>query len=203
MEAPPTEAAQAVVPPDEALAARARQGDGEAFAALVRRYQTPLFRYTQRMLGNVQDAEDAFQETFLRVHRNFYKYEPGRPFRPWLYRIAANLCRDRLRYRLRRRWVSLDAPLVTGESSGATLGDMVAGAGTEADLGARNAETNRRIAKALGTLSTKHREVFVLARFEGLTYEEIATVLEVPLGTVKSRMSKATGTLFRALEDLR
>ena len=96
--------------------------DAEAFTAMVHRYKTPLFRYAQRMLGNVQDAEDVFQETFLRVHHSLDRYDPRRPFKPWLYRIAANLCRDKLRHRMRRRWLSLDRLLSDDNPAGGTLG---------------------------------------------------------------------------------
>jgi RNA polymerase sigma-70 factor (ECF subfamily) len=187
---------------DEALAARAQAGDAEAFTVVVHRYKTPLFRYAQRMLGNVQDAEDVFQETFLRVHRSLDRYDSRRPFKPWLYRIAANLCRDGLRHRMRRRGLSLDRLLSDDNPASGTLGDTVPGA-EAADGPARTEETQRRIAEALAGLSLKHREVFVLARYEGLTYEEIAATLDVPLGTVKSRMSNAGAALFKALEDLR
>ena len=95
---------------DEELMRRAAHGDEDAFALLVRRYESPLYGYLRRMLGNGADAEDAFQETFLRVHQHRSRYRQGAPFRPWLYQIATNLCRDRLRSRRRHPQVSLDAP---------------------------------------------------------------------------------------------
>ena len=95
---------------DERLAVQARRGDTAAFALLVKRYEQPLFRYLRRMLGNTPDAEDMFQETFLRVHQHLGRYRDNAPFRPWLYRIATNLCRDRLRYRRRHPMLALDAP---------------------------------------------------------------------------------------------
>ncbi len=196
---PYTETERGVGPSDESLAGRAQGGDAEAFARLVRRYESPLFGYMRRMLGNAHDAEDAFQETFLRVHANLHKYRADRPFRPWVYRIATNLCRDRLRYRKRRPSVSLDAPCDTG----AALGERLAAGGEGADGPARTAETRERLEAALGRLSAKHRAVFLMARYEGLPYEEIAAVLRVPVGTVKSRMNKAVKVLLQDLEDLR
>lgn len=95
---------------DEALMARAQGGDMSAFTALVRRYETRLFNYIRRMVGNASDGEDLFQETFLRVHKHLHKFRTSALFRPWVYRIATNLCRDHLRYRGRRPTISLVAP---------------------------------------------------------------------------------------------
>lgn len=198
MAAPPAEN----TPSPDDLAARAQSGDQAAFAALVRHYDTSLLRYLWRMLGNAQDAEDAFQETFLRVYRNLHKYRTDMPFRPWLYRIATNVCRDRQRYLRLRRWTSLDAPLGGDNAGAATLADHLAANGAQTDAPAREKEAQQRIEAELAKLSPKHRAVFLLARYEGLGYDEIAKVLRIPVGTVKSRMNKAVGLLLRELEDL-
>ena len=93
---------------DEQLMAQSRRGDHRAFALLVRRYEAPLYGYLHRMLQNGADAEDAFQETFLRVYRNLHRFRPDSRFKPWVYPIAANLARDRLRARKRRAEEPID-----------------------------------------------------------------------------------------------
>lgn len=184
-------------PADEDLMARVKSGDDGALEQLVRRYEQPLFQYARRMLGNAADAEDVFQEAFLRVflHRN--RFWSGAPFRPWLYRIATNLCRDRLRYRARRREIQPEAddgfldPIARAPA-----------AGIAPDAAAEGEERGRRMREALGALSVKHRAVFLMAHQEGLTYAEIARVLRIPAGTVKSRMNKAVSQLMAALESI-
>ena len=175
---------------DEHLAARARGGEESAFAALVRRYEQPLYAYARRLLGQTADAEDVFQETFLRVFQHLDLYDTARPFRPWLYQIATNLCRDRLRYRMRRPTLSLDASPVDTADARAT---------PRARATAR--ERAARLETALAALSPKHREVFLLARYEGLSYEEVAETLDIPVGTVKSRMNTAVGFLMKRMQD--
>ena len=95
--------------PDEVLMARVQAGDEQALALLVHRYEHALFNYARKMLGRAEDAEEIFQETFVRVYQHRARYRPERPFRPWLYRITTNLCRDRLRYRKRRPEVNESA----------------------------------------------------------------------------------------------
>lgn len=189
-----------IQPPDEELMAQAQGGDQEAFALLVHRYEKPLFSFLRRMTGNTADAEDVFQDTFLRVHLHRDQFRSGSPFRPWLYRIAANLSVDRLRRRKRWWWFSLDAP--SGDNpEGLSLGDTLAARGAHADTGARTDETARALEQALAALPAKHRTVFLMARYEDLSYEEIAQALEIPLGTVKSRLNTAVQRLRDAMKE--
>ncbi|HDP35558.1 MAG TPA: RNA polymerase sigma factor [Candidatus Hydrogenedentes bacterium] len=175
---------------DEQLMRRSRSGDEDAFALLVRRYEAPLYRYLFRMLQNSADAEDVFQETFLRIYRNLHRFREDGRFKPWAYRIAANLARDRLRARKRRSELPLDDG-TTGNGPMPPQPDAAAGA----------AETARRVEMALSRLPAKQRSVFLLARYEGLAYGEIARMLRIPVGTVKSRMNKAAQFLLRCLEQ--
>jgi len=105
---------------------RAQSDDEDAFAQLLRRYERPLFQYLCRFSGNAADAEDLFQETFLKAYKHRALYCRDRPFRPWVYQIATNMCRDRLRWRIRKAEVSLDAPLRSDASDGGTFGDPLA-----------------------------------------------------------------------------
>ena len=191
--------------PDAVLVERARSGDtardrADAFAALVRRYERPLYVYAKRMLGSADEAEDVFQETFLRVHLNLERFRQGAPFRPWLYQIATNLCRDRLRWWRRRPQVSLYAPR-GGDPGAGTVADAVAAPGAGPDQRAREAELSARLEKAVAQLPVKQRAVFLMARYEGLPYGEIASALGIPLGTVKSRMNTAVQRLLSAVEE--
>jgi RNA polymerase sigma-70 factor, ECF subfamily len=186
---------------DEGLVERARHGDEVAFALLVRRYERPLFNYLRRMTRSAADAEDLFQETFVRVHRHLDRFRAGAPFKPWLYRIATNRCKDHLKYMARRRHDSLDAPIGDEGSSG-TLRDLVASTGAGPDAEARAGELAERIEEAVARLPLKQRSVFLMARYEGLAYAEIAETLRIPIGTVKSRMHKAVKALMTDLEDV-
>ncbi|MCC6143951.1 MAG: RNA polymerase sigma factor [Candidatus Hydrogenedentes bacterium] len=185
---------------DEELVALARSGEAYAFAVLVRRYEQPLYSYLRRLCGNASEAEDLFQETFLKVHVNLHQFQEGRPFRPWVYRIATNVCRDRQRYRKRRPQVSLETPIGDG-GEGGRLADLVASEAPAPDAQAQASETSARLEAAVAALPVKHRAVFLMARYEGLAYEEIARALRVPVGTVKSRMHKAVQHLLAAMED--
>lgn len=175
---------------------RAQCDDRVAFGVLMRRYERPLYNFVRRMIGSASDAEDLFQETFLRVYRHRSRYRAGKPFRPWLYRIATNLCKDHLRYRSHRRHASLDAPL--GDEGG-SLGDVVANGSADPLAKAEATETLARLEAAVQALPVKHRTVFLMARYDGLSYEEIARTLRIPVGTVKSRMNKAVSILMDAV----
>lgn len=177
---------------DEELAARAAR-DGHAFAALVHRYERPLYGYLRRMLNDPSDTQDDFQETFLRVYKNIDQYFSLRPFKPWLYAIATNYCTDLQRRRALRRFL----PLFHRDNIPRDVPDPARGPAERAEA----AETAARLAIALQTLDPAHRAVFLMARYEGLSYVEIAQALKIPLGTVKSRMNTATRALLRLLSE--
>lgn len=185
---------------DTLLVELARAGDARAFGDLVRRYEKPLFNYLRRMLRNATEAEDVFQETFLKVHQHLDSFREGAPFRPWLYRIATNCCRDRQRYLGRRPQVALETPLGR-EGDGGTLEDVIADEQPSPADHARTTETAERLAAAVHALPMKHRAVFLMARYDGLPYEEISAALDIPVGTVKSRMNKAVKLLLETLGD--
>ncbi|MCC6696290.1 MAG: RNA polymerase sigma factor [Candidatus Hydrogenedentes bacterium] len=184
---------------DEDLMRATCQGDMGAFGQLVRRYEGPLYRFLRRMIGNAAEAEDVFQEAILRVYLSRDRFDVNASFRPWLYRIAANCCRDRMRYWRRRPAVSLEAASMEGHTEG-HIGHLAAR--TPAPDGLAEAEELReRLEAAVARLPIKHREVFLMARYEGMPYEEISESLGVPVGTVKSRMNKAVRVLMNQLEE--
>jgi RNA polymerase sigma-70 factor, ECF subfamily len=177
---------------DEVLFGHVKAGQEEAFEALVRRYEKPLYNYLRRMAGYASDPEDLFQETFLRVYTHRMRFREQAPFRPWLYRIATNVALDCLRRNKRRPTLSLDAsPLQTA----------IAAPNSAADALARREETQERLRRALEELPDKHRAVFLMARYEDMDYPAIAEALEIPVGTVKSRMHKAVRLLRDAMKE--
>jgi len=178
-------------PPDEALVRRSLHGDRSAFAELVERYKGPICNLAYRMLGHRQDAEDVAQEVFLHVFRALGQFDFDQRFSPWIYRIAANLCLDRLR-RHRGLVISLDAPLDQDHRFYRQIPDPTAGPQELAE----KAETGREIQAAIDALPEKYRMILILRHFHDLSYEDLAGALDLPLGTVKTR-------LFRAREFLR
>ena len=183
---------------DEELIALVLEGNTSVFEVLVKRYEMPLFNYIRRMVGSASDAEDLFQETFIRVYTHIEKFRLGARFRPWLYKIATNICRDHLKYRSRHVHISLEAE-VGSDNRSETLLDRIEAPTPNPSEVASATETAELLEAAVGKLPAKHRAVFLMARYEGMPYDEIARTLGIPVGTVKSRMSKAVQLLLAEL----
>jgi RNA polymerase sigma-70 factor (ECF subfamily) len=182
--------------PDEGLLiARVQQGDTAAFGELVGRYQSRLYTLAYRMLGQREEAEDTVQEAFVQAFRALHRFRPGERFAPWIYRIATNLCIDALRKR-RYRQLSLDSPVLED----ADRYRYVAGGGNSPEEELLAADLRRWLERAVGALPPNYRAVVVLRHVQGLSYQEIAAVLGVPLGTVKTRLFRAREILRRQLE---
>ena len=162
---------------------RARNGDLNAFNELVVEHQTLVYNLCYRMLGQAQAAEDATQEAFVSAWRNISTFR-GETFRPWLLRIAANLCRDELRRRGRRPSASLDTALEAGMPDPPDDDPSP-------DDSALTSELRGRLQAALMELPEDQRTAIVLCDVEGLDYNEIATAMKTSLGTVKSRIARA------------
>ncbi len=173
-------------PRDEELMLRVRHGDGEAFRALYERHKGPLLRFCFQMLRNWEDAGDVLQDAFRWVAAHAAAYEPRARFTTYLYRIARNRCIDILRSR--RRWNL--KPLPTGFDAA----DDTAGA-PRFEPG----EIESHIRKALDDVPELYREVLQLRIVEAMSYDDIAEVLDCPVGTVKSRLHTALGLLRQAL----
>jgi RNA polymerase sigma-70 factor (ECF subfamily) len=170
--------------------------DPQAFARLVERWQKPIQRLCLRMLGDVHRAEDLTQEAFVRVFARRKDYEPVGRFSTFLWRIALNLCYDELRKINRRGESSLE----DNADERGELHFMADGAAPDLRLVEdERAETVRR---ALLQLPEPYRVVVVLRHYEGLKFREIGEVLDIPEGTVKSRMVEALNQLSRALKPL-
>ena len=182
---------------EELLAAYIEMGSREAFEELVRRYERELYGYLYRFLGDAQLAEDAFQATFLEVYLHCREFDPSRRFRPWVYRIATTRAIDLLRRNRRHRLLSLDARGPSWAGNRPTdLPD--AKARTPLEL-LETSEIRQRFRLLVDSLPTRLRNVLVLVMFGGLEYHEAAEALEIPIGTVKSRIHNAIFRLRRIL----
>ena len=187
---------------DEELLTRFQAGRKEAFGVLVRRYERELYGYLRRYLGDGNLAEDVFQNTFLQLYLKSGQYEAGRPVRPWLYTIATNQAIDALRRNGRHQAVSLDQ--ARAESSGGDvqgLMDMLECSDLGPDDLAHGQECRERVRASVDRLPEFLRQVLVLAYYQGLKYREIADVLGIPVGTVKSRLHAALVKLQEAWSE--
>lgn len=177
---------------DEQLLARLRTGDREVFGPLVRRYEREMYGYLRRYLGDDDLADDVFQTTFLAVFRKIKQYEPGRAARPWLYTIATNQAIDALRKRNRQADRRADGLTTTDEDGEPRpLFELLPAAGEPPPDRAERVEERERVRACVEKLPDLLREVILLAYFQGMKYRDIADALEIPLGTVKSRLHAA------------
>jgi RNA polymerase sigma-70 factor (ECF subfamily) len=175
-------------PSDEALLRAWQAGDAIGFEALFRRWQAPLRRHLARMLDDEAAADDLVVETFLRLRRHRDRWRPGTPLRPWLFTIARNLARNRLRAERLWGWLPLTAARAEHASP--------------APHGREDDEIRRRVAAAFAALPAAQREACSLRLLADLPLEEIARVMHVPVGTVKSRLFHGLRRLRAQLADL-
>jgi RNA polymerase sigma-70 factor (ECF subfamily) len=173
------------VEPDAALVARAAAGDREVFGVLVTRYQASVRRVTRAVTGNADDGDDAAQDAFLSALDRLETYDSSRPFGPWLMRIASNAAIDLVR----RRTVRAASPLEP----------TVASPGLSPATEAEAAEIRRELSAALAELPPRQRAAVTLFDVEGYAHAEIAAMLGVPEGTVRSDVFHARRTLRKAL----
>ncbi len=173
---------------DIQLMARLKRGDTHALEKLIRRYQTPLLNFFRRLGANIDRAEDCAQETFIKLYGYRYKYRPTAKFATFLYTLARHTWIDEYR-RQRRSRISHEATENTEH-----LSELCASVADHKD-------DRLDIETALGRLSEKLRMTVILNIYQGLNYEEISKVLNIPVGTVKSRMSLAFEALRKVLKD--
>ena len=187
---------------DEKLIAEARTGNQGAFNSLVGRYEMELYGYLRRYVGDATLAEDVFQNTFLKVYEKLDQYEQGRPFRPWLYTIATHQAVDTLRRQNRRKAVSLDRHGSSGlESDQSSLADLLVARDESPQDAMSREEQKQALRQAVEELPELYRQVMLLAYYQEMKYKDIAEVLGVPLGTVKSRLHAAVNRLMGKLKD--
>ena len=175
---------------EQLVEAYLRERQEKHFEILMRRYERELFTFLRRFLGNAQHAEDVFQGTFLSVHLRIEQFEPGKRFRPWLYAIASNKAIDFMRRNKRHQMASLDSTVQHAESDEAMV-SRLSSQGPSPDEQAIRSETNAKVREAVGQLSESTQQLIQLAFYQGLKYADIAEILDIPVGTVKSRVFTA------------
>ncbi|HOG92393.1 MAG TPA: sigma-70 family RNA polymerase sigma factor [Opitutaceae bacterium] len=187
---------------DQLLVARFKDGDEGAYNEMVSRYWGRIYAMVHQLLRNQQDAEEVTQDAFIRAHRGLANFRGESAFSTWLYQIATNLARNRYWYWWRRKrdhTVSFDQP-VGGENE-TTLAEIIpAEVETPGDATVTQ-EFVGRIAAGMEKLNPKHREILILRNVKNLSYEEIADILGISVGTVKSRIARARENLRAQLGE--
>jgi RNA polymerase sigma-70 factor, ECF subfamily len=194
---PRSEERQVISLSDEDLMAEAAEGNERAFTELVNRYKARVVNLVSRLLNDREASDDISQEVFVRVFLHRKNYRRGAKFSTWLFTIAANLAKNEIRRRKRRRnWTSLDEMQETLHDSSLQLMDPRAN--REGDVEVR--QLQGIVGAAIATLPERYRVALVLRDIEGLAYEDIAQVLRIPGGTVRSRINRARLMLKKKLE---
>jgi RNA polymerase sigma-70 factor, ECF subfamily len=177
---------------DEELVLQFREGRREAFGVLVKRYEGELYGYLRRYLGDSTLADDVFQNTFLQVYTKIGQYEPGRPVRPWLYTIATHQAIDALRRQNRHQAVSLDQERQESEAGEVPqLLGLLENRGPGPLDQLQGEERRQLVRTSVERLPEFLRQVVIMAYYQGLKYRDIADILGIPVGTVKSRLHSA------------
>lgn len=189
---------------EDLLLAYRSDGDRRAFETLVHRYERELFNYLRRYLNDAEMADDAFQATFLQVHLKCEYFEPGRKVRPWLYTVATNQAIDAQRRNRRHQMASLDRCCRAGDQDdeGGSLMEFLGSDEPAPDAHIESAEVDAQVHQAVSHLPESLKEVLTLVYYQGLKYREAAEVLEIPVGTVKSRLHAAIRKLEPSLTHL-
>jgi RNA polymerase sigma-70 factor (ECF subfamily) len=182
-----------MVDTDEELVTAFRGGDIAAFDTLVQRWERKIQGAVYRIMGSGEEARDLTQETFLRAYRGLPSFKSEARFSSWLYQIALNLCRDRLRQRRGKTLMSID------DLDATTAARIERGGPSAQDL-VEARDLARLVASAMSELPEEQREVIVLKEYQGLTFQEIADTLEVPVSTVKTRLYRGLVQMRERLE---
>jgi len=173
----------------------ALNGDQRAFAELVELYKDKIYHLAYRMLSNRHEAEDIVQETFLRVYRNLDRYDDKQKFSTWIYRIATNLCIDRLRKR--KPTYSLDAEM--NDQEGIDGYSIIPSDNVTPETELLLSETQSMIYEAIDSLPVKYRSVMILRYLQDLSLQEISDVLDMPVTTIKTRVHRGREFLRKKL----
>jgi RNA polymerase sigma-70 factor (ECF subfamily) len=179
-------------PGDDALVASAQKGSEAAFAEIVRRYQRAVYRVAWALTRNDADADDLAQEAFVRAWGAIGRFNVGQPLYPWLARITTNLAYSLFRHRKRRPETPIEPLLEAGRQFGVD--------DDPADHAVKN-ERDENLRACFAQLTPEHQSVLALRVVQDLSYDEIARALNVPVGTVMSRLARARGVLAKLMEE--
>jgi len=187
----------APLPSDELLVTRILSGEAELYETLIARYERPIVNFIYRMIGDYEQALDLAQEVFFKAYRSLARFDPTFRFSTWLYRIASNRSIDHLRKQTPVH-LSLNDPKDNEQGSEGVIQLKSASRGPEDLLASR--ELGEQISHAIDALPAPYRELILLRHLQGMSYEEIARMKRLPLGTVKNRLFRAREILRKKLE---
>ncbi len=189
-------------PDDHSLVQRARSGDERAFRLLVERYQKKVYAVALGMVRDREEAMDVVQEAFVKVHRSLDSFKADATFYTWLYRITVNVCIDVIRRRGAMRSDSVEFDERVGHDlAEANLGAVSSQLGSNPEKSVLQHELGQKIQEALEQIPEKHRAILLLRELDGLSYEELAQALEIPKGTVMSRLFHARAKVQKLLSE--
>jgi len=190
---------------EKRLIRRLKQRDDAAFGRMVLQFQGPVFNLCLRMLSNPTEAEDVAQDVFVKCFLAIESFRGDSSLGTWLYRIAVNLCKNRLKYLGRRRYNATDrfedlpdGAVSRGGQGRSTLGD----APPRPDLAFEGSQAERRVQRALAAVDDEYRALLVLRDVQGFSYAEVVTITGLPEGTVKSRLHRARAMFRKVYDDL-
>ena len=188
---------------ERSVLAELRSGSDEAYSWLVARFHQPVYSLVYRILNDPADAADTTQEVFLKVFRGIHRFKGDASLKTWIYRIAVHEASNQRRwwFRHKRRESSMDAPLDPDAEIGGTFGQAMADKAISPFERCAQSEVKAKVEAALRELPEPYRTTVVLRDIEGLAYEEIAAVLDISLGTVKSRLTRGRHALRQRLSE--
>lgn len=175
---------------DDHLIAQTRQGNRVAFGELIARYQVQVYHFSRRLLGSAEAAQDITQDVFIKAFLALDTWRPDAAFAAWLLRIARNACLDLLRAQQRYPQVSLESQT-----------EELVAHWPSVEQHAIQAQRLEQLEKALSKLSVEHREILILRDIEGFSYQEVAELLNINTGTVRSRLSRGRAALMQQIKS--
>jgi RNA polymerase sigma-70 factor (ECF subfamily) len=184
---------------EKKLIQKSKSGDLNSFETLIKTYQKMAYNVAYRIMGNEEDAKDMTQEALIKVYRNIGNFRMDSSFSTWLYRIVMNTCKDELRKR-KVKVISIDQPIETGDGQ---MQMEIEDEGRKPDEILVSKETQNEVHEALQEVSEKNRIVVVLRDIKGFSYSEISDIIDVPVGTIKSRISRGRQELKNVLLNKR
>ena len=185
---------------EKELIQNAKQGDLHAFEELILKHEKIVYNVALRMMNHSEDAKDISQEVFLKAYKHIVNFDERSAFSTWLYRITTNTCIDEMRKRKGKQSYSLEEEL---ENEDGSMQRQIADEGDTPEESILREEQKSEIIQALDNLSEEHKAAVVLRDVKGLSYEEISEILELSLGTVKSRISRARNQLKTEILKIR